>query len=410
MARIAHLRRTLAVVCATLMASTLAGAGTIAPAWSLSLPLETPTVSVQTPTVSVGVAAPSVKTPTLPVKAPSVPVNPPAVPIKSHTITVKVPVKAPAVPAKTTATPTSKAPSPPVKAPSVTVRTPSVSAKAPTVKASTPAGSVGARAGAVGVTPGSLSTSSPPAQPSSSAAGSGPSISASTKAPAPPPGTSGGSGMPTTPLQTYGSGAGYEEPPLPQSVPGTVRARIARRERLLQTTVERFRGCLDALPAGQRELLELRTGYGNSDRLGPRAAAARLHVGAARLARLEARAVRELRDAAGMHGCNQTSEAVNGAMALIGAKFGGEQARAAGGVEAVSYISSPVKPSRGSSSTLGRVLGADISPVASDVILILLLLSALGMAVLLVVADGAGQGPRHEQWRQRVVNRLRSLR
>jgi hypothetical protein len=61
-------------------------------------------------------------------------------------------------------------------------------------------------------------------------------------------------------------------------------------------------------------------------------------------------------------------------------------------------------------STLGRILGADTPPVASDVILVLLLSMALGLLVVLVIADAAGQGPRHELWRQRVINRLRSLR
>ncbi len=410
MARIARFRRTLTLVCAVMVASLLVGAGVAVPALSLSLPLETPSVSVQTPSVSVGASAPPVKTPTLPVKTPTVPVSPPKVAVKTHTVTVTTPAKAPASPARTTTT-AARAPSVPVKAPSVTIRTPPVAVKAPTVQASTPAGSAGARGGAVGVTPGSVSTSSDSGRRPSSPAGSAPGGSQVATPPSPSSAASGGSGTSAAPLQTYGgAGAGYEEPPLPQSVSPSVRARIARRERALQTTVERFHGCLDALPAGQRELLELRTGYGDGKRLGPRAAAARLHVATARIARLEARAVSELRAAASAHGCNQASEVVSGVMSLIGTKFGGEEAHAAGGVEAVSYISSPVKPSPGGSSTLGRVLGADISPVASDLILILLMLAGLGMAVLLVVADAGGQGPRHEQWRQRVVNRLRSLR
>jgi hypothetical protein len=406
MARIARFRRTLTFVCAVLGASLLAGAGVAAPALSLSLPLETPSVSVQTPSVSVSVSTPPVKAPTPPVRTPTAPVSPPKVPVKTHTITVTTP----AVPAKPTTTTAAKAPSAPVKVPSVTTRTPRVAVKARAVQASTPAGSVGAEGGAVGATPGSLSTSSGAGRRPSSPTGSAPGDSAVATPASPSSATSGASGMSTAPLQTYGgAGAGYEEP-LPQGVSRTVQARIARRERALQTTVERFHGCLNALPAGQRELLELRTGDGDGKRLDPSAAAARLHVATARIGRLEARAVRELREAAGAHGCNQAGEVVSGVMSLIGTKFGGEEARAAGGVEAVSYISQPVKPSPGSSSTLGRVLGADISPVASDLILILLMLAGLGMAVLLVVADAAGQGPRHEQWRQRVVNRLRSLR
>jgi hypothetical protein len=43
-------------------------------------------------------------------------------------------------------------------------------------------------------------------------------------------------------------------------------------------------------------------------------------------------------------------------------------------------------------------------------ILVLLLLTVAGLTIGLVLADAAGQGPRHEQWRQRVANRIRSLR
>lgn len=185
---------------------------------------------------------------------------------------------------------------------------------------------------------------------------------------------------------------------------------MARRERLLKATVERFKGCLAALPASNRELLELRTGYGASHPLSQRAAAALLHVDAAQIARRERQAVRELTDAAGTHTCGRTSELVNAAMSYIGTGFGGRHGTAVGGVEGVRYESVPPRPKPPNSSTLGRILGADIPPVASDVILVLLLLGGLGMAVTLAIADAAGQGPRHELWRQRVINRLRSLR
>ena len=86
------------------------------------------------------------------------------------------------------------------------------------------------------------------------------------------------------------------------------------------------------------------------------------------------------------------------------------QGSATGGVEAVSYSSPAPKPLGTRRSTIGAILGADIPAVASDLILVLLLLTVAGLTIGLVLADAAGQGPRHEQWRQRVANRIRSLR
>jgi hypothetical protein len=168
-----------------------------------------------------------------------------------------------------------------------------------------------------------------------------------------------------------------------------------------------LQGCLVALPASNRELLELRTGYGARHPFSPRATAAVLHIDRAQIARRERQALRELKDAAGTHSCGRTSELVGAAAAYIGAGLGGSNAR--GGVEAVRYESTPSPRRQPSSSMLGRALGADIPPVASDIILVLLL-GGLALVVMLVMADAAGQGPRHELWRQRVVNRLRSLR
>jgi hypothetical protein len=168
---------------------------------------------------------------------------------------------------------------------------------------------------------------------------------------------------------------------------------------------------LTALPEGQRELLELRTGFRAARPLSPRAAAARLHFAPARFARLEAQAVRELSYAGSTHSCRQTGAIVTSALSFIGAGLGGARHHGAtGGVEAVRYSASPIKASTTKSSTLGRILGADIPPVASDLILVLLSLLAAGSVVAFVLADAAGQGPRHEQWRQRVINRFRSLR
>jgi hypothetical protein len=179
---------------------------------------------------------------------------------------------------------------------------------------------------------------------------------------------------------------------------------------MLKAKVARLQGCLSALPTIQRELLELRTGLGIPRALSPRAAAWRLHLGSKRFARLERQAVRELSDAASTHGCSQMSETVTSIAAFIGAGFGNGPGGATGGVKAVSYSAPATKPAGSRSSTIGSILGADIPPVASDVIMLLLLLMAAGLAVSVVLADAAGQGPRHEQWRQRVVNRFRSLR
>ena len=100
----------------------------------------------------------------------------------------------------------------------------------------------------------------------------------------------------------------------------------------------------------------------------------------------------------------------SGAIAPLRVRFGEEEAHAAGRVETASHISSPIGRSAPSPSVIRALFGAGIPPVASGVTLMLLLLGAMGMAVALLLADAAGQGPRHELWRQRVVNRLRSLR
>jgi hypothetical protein len=99
-------------------------------------------------------------------------------------------------------------------------------------------------------------------------------------------------------------------------------------------------------------------------------------------------------------------------MSLIGAGFGGEGGGGTTGrTEVASFEASRPSPSSSVGPTLvGRVLGTDVPPVASDLIIVLLLVMLLGGTTVLVVADAAGQGPRHEQWRRRVINRLRSLR
>jgi hypothetical protein len=209
-------------------------------------------------------------------------------------------------------------------------------------------------------------------------------------------------------------GVGYGElPPFEGAPSNRARARIARRERLLKATVEHFQGCLVALPADNRQLLELRTGYGDATPLTPRATASRLHLDAAQIARLERQAVRELSDAAATNSCARTGEVVDAAMTLIGAGFGGGKAPAApsGEFRTVSFDTASSRLLTAPDPTLvGRVLGADVPPVASDLVVTLLLVMLVGGLVVLVVADAAGQGPRHEEWRRRVLNRLRALR
>jgi hypothetical protein len=173
--------------------------------------------------------------------------------------------------------------------------------------------------------------------------------------------------------------------------------------------VARFQGCLVALPASNRRLLELRTGYGQARPLSPRATAARLHIDSARLARMERRAVQELNDAAATDSCARTGEVIEAAMALIGAGFGGGHAGITRTELASFRASRPLAPT--SAPTLvGRVLGVDVPPVASDLVIVLLLGTLLGASVVLLFADAAGKGPRHQEWRRRAIDRLRSMR
>ncbi len=425
MAQVPKVRKALALTTvAVLLASSL---GEVAPASALSLPLETPTVPVKAPPLPPVKTPPlpPVKTPPLPpVKTPPLPPvkAPPLPPVKTPTVPVKAPplppVKTPTVPVKTPAPPV-KAPTVPPKAPTLPSKTPSVSVKTPAVGAKTPARSVSVPSATVNVpsVPAGGRSSGPAGGPRGGATRAGTASSAAASSPRLP-----GSGAGAPALGTYGSpgaggspgvgvGVGLNKLPATEGSPGKrARARIARRERRLKAEVARLGGCLTALPAGQRELLELRTGYGNALPLSPRAAAHRLHVNAAHIAARERRAVRELLAAARTHSCGRTSEVVAGVVSFIAATFGDGQARATGGVEAVRYESAPAKSGRTSPSTVGGIIGANISPTASDVILVLALLMGLGAIVAVVLADAAGLGPRHEQWRQRVRNRFRSLR
>jgi hypothetical protein len=179
------------------------------------------------------------------------------------------------------------------------------------------------------------------------------------------------------------------------------------RERLLKARVARYVGCLANLPAAQRELLELRTGLGVSQPLGPGAAAARLHLGLARFEARERQALRELSDAARSHKCSQGGGVLPAVAYSTRLGFGG--GRRGGGatvdVAQARYVA-PTKAA-GHSSVLGSLLGTDIPPLASDVLLVLLLVLGMGAGVLIVMADAIGLGPRHEHWRQSVASRIR---
>jgi hypothetical protein len=444
-------RKPVVGICAVLVTGLVVGAGEISSASSLSLPLETPTVPVKTPAVpvqipTVPVKAPTVtvpavpvKVPTVTVKTPAVPVKVPAVPVKVPTVTVKTPavtVKTPAVtvkvptvtvktptvpvkvsvPVKTTAT---KTPSVPAKSPPVSIKTPTVPVKTPTVEVRTPDGLVRTVAGSVSAPSVSAKVRS--------ASGGAPSVTTSLASRHGATGTTaaasssksasgyggGGSGTSSSPIGAYvGPGVGYSKlPPIEGSLSHRARASIVHRERKLKAMVAQFHGCLAALASTQRELLELRTGYGDKSPLSPRATARRLHLDPAQIGGLEKQAVRELHAAAKTNSCARTGELVNGVFAFIGSTFGDGQASATGGVKAVRYVSpAPTHPSSPAPSTLGRILGTNIGPTASDVLLVLLVLMGLGAIVAVVLADAAGQGPRHEAWRQRVINLMRSLR
>jgi hypothetical protein len=199
-------------------------------------------------------------------------------------------------------------------------------------------------------------------------------------------------------LSTYGgAGAG-----------GQVKGPGARgaRERALKALVTELRGCLGALPERSRLALELRTGLAGPQALAPKSAAERLHMGIARFSRLERRAIRELRVTASTHGCAVAPQVLGGLVGFLQAAFG-DEAQPAGGVEAVRYTANPSPPvAIPGTSTRGSVLGDDISPAAGDAILALIALLLAAVTVAVVVADSAGQGPRHPQWRQRVIDRL----
>lgn len=396
-------RKALAGACLTLLTWFVVAACGVSPAASLGLPvlpIEAPTALVQVPSVPV-------TAPTVPVKAPIVPV----VPVKTPTVPVKTqtaPGKTPTAPGKTPTAPT-KTPSVPVntttgKAPSVKVDTPTVSGKAPPVSAPVPpvpaSGKVEVYGGGATTTTTSRPTVSQSAGTESAAAPQG---STTTGAPSAAPSAQ---TSPADGVSAYGTG------PTPESLnyapgagrSGGERARAAS-DGSLVSTVARLQGCLSELPESPRRVLMLRSGVGSPQALGPRAAAARLHFRVAHLVRVERQALGELRTAARTGACGQMSELVASVVAFLGQSPAGGSPVATGDVEAARYTFSP--PSRHAigpaSSSSGSLLGS-LSPVASDAIVVLLLVVAGLIAAGLVIAYGSGNSPRLRRWRRRLAD------
>jgi hypothetical protein len=395
MARLSKLRKSfVGLLCRVTLPGLVVIACVASPAASgaLGLPVETPTVPVKVPTVPVKTPTVPVKVPTVPVKTPTVPAKTPTVPVKTPTVPVKVPtvpVKTPTVPAKTPTVPV-KTPAAP-KAPAAPVELPSSTSLH---EATSPLSAGGSSPAGGGPRPGSGSTSS-----------TGPGVTDSGSA-SDPASSGGGSG--------YGAGPGTESL-AGESSPGRgadagrrgLRARAAD-DRALAATVTRLRGCLSELPDRARQALTLRSGVGARQPLGPRATAARLHLGVTRLAKVERQALAELRNAAQAHDCGQMSEIATAVIAFLGPSDGEGGVGASGGVEAARYAFSP--PSRHEAKpgkfSIRSLLGG-ISPMASDAIIVLLLLLAAAIAAGVVVTYGSGHPPPWRRWRRRAAHGLR---
>jgi hypothetical protein len=364
----------------------------VSPAASLSLPLESPGVKVEVPTVTVKAPTVTVQTPTISVKAPPVTVHAPTVSTKAPAI----PIKVPAIPTKTPAVPT-KAAVPTKVPPTVSTPSPTASSNAPTVSARGSASVPGATA--------SVPPRKAPAVSGGADAAAGRTASSAVPdstgaAPAAPGagGQGGAAGTSASSSGVYAGAQGAESERMPPPEIGAergARARIAARERKLKATVARLQGCLSDLPAGQRELLELRTGAGASNPLGPRAVAARLHVGLARLALLEGQAVGELRHAASTGSCGRTAAIVAEVTSFIGAGLGEPRGTAQGGVEAARYERS-ARSSSGiarKSRTADSPLGIALPRGGLMMLLLLIPLLTIALTILAIFVNSTGRGP-----------------
>jgi sigma-70-like protein len=329
-------------------------------------PVSTSSVTLATPTVGVTVPTVTVQTPTVPITTPTVPIQTPTVP----TVTATAPA--------------------PLPVPTVSATTPTVSASASSVTVSSGKVSVGTSSGS------STTTSAARAGAGSGSGSTG--VAGTTNASS---ASSNGSGA----SSSAASGAGAVSPG------SRARAHIASRERALKAIVARFHGCLAALPDAQREVVELRTGMGASRPLSPRATAARMHLGVARVTQLERQALLELRSAAATHSCARVASFVAAVVSYFATTFGGGPA-GTGGVEAARYDLSPA-------AALGELpdaprdeglLGKDFSPIPGGAVALLALVLIGVLALSAIVADATGRGPRHAQWRHRVRSRLSSWR
>ena len=253
---------------------------TVLPAGA-QLPVPTPTVP--TPTVPTPpVPTPTVPTPTVPVPTvptPTVPTPPP--------VRVPAPAPAPSVPSVTV--PSVKTPS--VSTPAGTVQstsTPSVSTPSVTTPKVAAPGSATTRSGAGSTGTGSGSGSGSPSSGSGGSAG-GPGGGATGTAGS----TSGGATSPGT--GATGSDGQSTRGGSSNAKPKTRAARVQQRERILRSTVLRFRGCLSRVPRSERRVLSLRAGVGRL-RAHTRSQVARItHLRRARVIKLERRGLRRLR-------------------------------------------------------------------------------------------------------------------
>jgi Sigma-70, region 4 len=384
-------RRAKKVVSMLALAAVVAIAGLVSSAASFTLPLET-TMPVETTTVALTTPTVAVTVPTDTVQTPTVPIATPTTPTVTATVTSPVPLPVPTVATELpTATVSASAPSVTVSGSKVSVGTSSVSSAAPSGSGSGSGAAAGTGArvtGTAGTTGASSGGSGGLGAPGSGASGPG---AASTLL--------GGYGAPRV-----NSGM----PPLEGRAGSRARARIASREHALKAIVARFQGCLGVLPDAQRKVLELRVGVGTIRPLSPRAVAARMHLGVARVTRLERQAVAELRSAAATHSCGRLASFIAAVASYFNTTFGGPAGTS--GVEGVSYDLSPAAASDAlpASPRDEGLLGGSFSAIPGGMISLLLLVLTGVLALTAIVADATGRGPRHAEWRHRMRSRLHS--
>jgi hypothetical protein len=183
----------------------------------------------------------------------------------------------------------------------------------------------------------------------------------------------------------------------------------------LRATVKLLQSCLSDLPNRLRLVLELRTGLHVPHALSPSALAGYLHIAAGRISHLERRALRRLRQTARTHSCGASSQqpaagGSGGPLSGFGFSRGsGPAGGALGGVKAVHYTKEASGQRHGKSgggdSSIGNILGTDISPNANDSLSTALMILAAMLVIGGMFADALGMGPRHPEWRRRWMHR-----